>query len=58
MLEFGGLQKHKTKDEINVPKTQHAYVGLGRAALAAAVALPKQNGPNFPKNCKKKKITQ
>ena len=48
MLEFGGLQKHKTKDEINVPKTQHAYVGLGRAALAAAVTLPKARWPEFP----------
>ena len=32
MVEFGGLRKHE--------KTQHALVGLGRAALAADVALP------------------
>ena len=33
MLEFGGLEKHE--------KAQHAHVGLGSAALAAAVALPR-----------------
>ena len=32
MSEFGGLGKHET--------TQHSLVGLGSAALAAAVALP------------------
>ena len=31
MSEFGGLREHE--------KTQHALVGLGSAALAAAVAL-------------------
>ena len=31
--EFGGLQKHE--------KTQHALVGVGSAALATAVALPR-----------------
>ena len=46
MSEVGGLLKHE--------KTQHALVGLGCAALAAAVA----GGPNFPKGtikCVKKK---
>ena len=33
MSEFDGLRKHK--------KTQHALVGLGSAALTAAVALPR-----------------
>ena len=33
MTEFGGLQKHE--------KSQHALVGLGSAALVAAVALPR-----------------
>ena len=33
MSEFDGLRKHE--------KTQHALVGLGTAALAAAVALRK-----------------
>ena len=32
MSESGGLRKHE--------KTQHALVGLGSAALAAAIALP------------------
>ena len=32
MSEFDGLRKHE--------KTHHAVVGLGSAALAAAVALP------------------
>ena len=41
MSEFGGLQKHET--------TKHAFAGLGSAALAAAVALPRKGGPNFPK---------
>ena len=41
MSEFGGLRKNK--------KTQYALVGLGSAALAAAVALPRAGGPNFPK---------
>ena len=41
MSEFGGLRKHE--------KTQHALVGLGSAALAADVALPRRGGPNFPK---------
>ena len=41
MSEFSGLQKHE--------KTQHALVGLGSAALAAVVALPRKGGPNFPK---------
>ena len=50
--EFGGLRKHD--------KTQHAVVGLGSAALAAAAALPRIGGPNFPKGiikCIKKKKT-
>ena len=50
MSEFDGLGKHK--------KTQHALVGLGSAALAAAVTLPRLGGPNFPKGtvkCEKKK---
>ena len=38
--EFGGLHK----DE----KTQPARVGLGSAALAAAVALPRSGCPNCP----------
>ena len=33
MSEFDGVRKHK--------KTQHALVGLGSAALAAAVAIPR-----------------
>ena len=41
MSEFSGLRKHE--------KTQHVFVGLGSAALAAAVALPRLGGPNFPK---------
>ena len=41
MSEFGGLRKHK--------KTQNALVGLGSAALAAAVALPKYGAPNVLK---------
>ena len=36
MLEFGGLLKHE--------KTQHALVGLGNAALVAAVV----RRPEFP----------
>ena len=32
MSEFGGLRKHE--------QTQHAVVGLGSAALAAAALLP------------------
>ena len=41
MSEFGGLRKHKN--------TQHALVGLGSAALAAAVALLTQvRRPQFP----------
>ena len=39
LLEFGGLREHE--------KTPHALVGLGSAALAAAVALPGYGGPNF-----------
>ena len=37
-------------------KTQHAVVGLGSAAVVAAVALPRQRGPNFLKliKCKLK----
>ena len=31
MSEFGGLRKHE--------KTQHALIGMGSAALAAAVAV-------------------
>ena len=42
--EFGGLRKHE--------KTQHAHVGLGSADLAAAVALPRQGGPNVPQGIK------
>ena len=45
MSEFGGLRKHE--------KTEHAPVGLGSAALAAAVALPRKGGPNFPKGINK-----
>ena len=41
MSEFGGLWKHE--------KIQQALEGLGSAALAAAVALPRYGGPNFPK---------
>ena len=41
--EFGGLQKRKT---------QHALVGLGSAAVAAAVALPRKGDLNFPKGIK------
>ena len=37
MTEFGGLRKHET--------TQLALVGLGSAALAAAVVLPRYGGP-------------
>ena len=33
MSEFGGLWKHE--------KTQHALVGIDRAALAAAITLPR-----------------
>ena len=47
--EFGGLRKHE--------KTQHALVGLGSAALAAAVALLTQatiRRPDFPE--KKTKV--
>ena len=40
MSEFGGLWKHE--------KTQHAFVGLGSAALAAAVSLTQVRQPNFP----------
>ena len=41
MSEFGGLQKQE--------ETQNALVGLGGAALAAAVALPSQvKRPEFP----------
>ena len=40
MSEFGGLWKHE--------KTQHARVGLGSAALAAAVALTRLRWPKFP----------
>ena len=41
MSEFGGLQKHD--------KTQHALVGLGSAALAAAVRiLTQERRPDFP----------
>ena len=46
MPEFGGLRKRE--------KTQHALVGLGSAALAAAVALPRSGGPNVPKEEGKK----
>ena len=40
MTEFGGLRKHE--------KTQHVLIGLGNAALAAAVALPRVRRPEFP----------
>ena len=53
MSEFGGLRKHE--------KTQHALVGLGSAALVAAVALPSYKGdPNFLKGiikCIKKEVS-
>ena len=39
MSEFVGLRKHE--------HTQHALVDLGSAALAAAVALPKERRPEF-----------
>ena len=45
MSEFGGLHKHE--------KTQHAFVGLGSAALATAVALPRSGGSNFPRGINK-----
>ena len=48
MSEFRGLREHE--------KTQHALVGPGSAALAAAVALPRQGSPNFPKDIIKYKI--
>ena len=53
MSEFGGLQKHE--------KTQQALVGLGNAALVAAVAfLTQVRQPKFPerhnKVCKIKQI--
>ena len=41
LSEFGGLWKHE--------KTQHALVGLGNAALAAAIALPGKAAENFLK---------
>ena len=41
MSEFGGLWKHE--------KTHHALVGLGSAALVAAVVSPRQGGPNSVK---------
>ena len=41
MSEFGGLRKHE--------KTQYALVGLGSAALADAVALPREGGPVNPR---------
>ena len=41
LSEFSGLRKHK--------KTQQALVGLGSAALAAAVAVPRYGRPNVPK---------
>ena len=53
MSEFGGLRKHE--------KTQHALVGLGGAALAAAVAfLTQVRRPEFVKGiiiikCKRKR---
>ena len=46
MSEFDGLRKHKKTQ-------QRALVGLGSAALAAAVALPRSGGPNFPKGINK-----
>ena len=44
MAEFGGLRKHEKPHR----KKQHALVGLGSAALASAVALPRAGGSNFP----------
>ena len=38
--EFGGLRKHE--------KTQHELVGLGSAALAAAVSHTQVRWPEFP----------
>ena len=38
---FGGLRKHE--------KIQHALIRLVSTALAAAVSLPREGGPNFPK---------
>ena len=41
MSEFGGIRKHEN--------TQHALVGLGSAALAAAIALlTRVRRPEFP----------
>ena len=48
MPEFGRLRKHE--------KTQHALVGLGSAALVAAVALPRLDGPSFPQGIIKRII--
>ena len=41
MSEFGGLCRKQEK-------TQHALVGLGSAALAAAVAFTQVRRPEFP----------
>ena len=51
MSEFGVIWKHE--------KTQHAFVGLGSSALAAAADLPRYVGPNLSKGiiqCIKYKI--
>ena len=45
MSEFDGLRRHK--------KTKHALVGLGNAALAAAVALPGYGDLNFSQGINK-----
>ena len=37
-------------------KTQYALAGLGRAALAVAVAIPRYGSPNFPKGIIKCKV--
>ena len=37
MSEFGGLWKHEKKN--------HALVGLGSAALVAAIAIPRKGDP-------------
>ena len=50
MSEFGGLR--------NTQKNKHALVGLGSAALTAAVAVPRNDCPNYTEGrikCIKKK---
>ena len=49
MSEFGRLRKHE--------KTQHALVGQGSAALAAAAALPGKGGQHSHQGLSKLKKT-